>query len=121
QADIANAGANIGELPGPAAILVISAGRKLPSYRRRVFDTSLRLAVALQEIAGCEGGLAHNLCDDLVAEQARLELAAEMRGVFVDIGFSFLDAVQGGLFLKLERLRARHAHVTLDALRHRHF
>jgi hypothetical protein len=92
KADIADARAHISELPGPPAILVIGAGRELPCDSGRVFDAAFRLAVVLQEVAGRKGCLADDLRNNLVVEQPRLELAAEMRGVFIDLGFGFLDA-----------------------------
>jgi len=66
-------------------------------------------------------GLTHNLRHDLIAEKARLELAAEMRGVFVDLGFSLFDAIERGLFIEFLRLALRHAHGALDALLHWYF
>lgn len=56
-----------------------------PGDRGGVFDATLRLAVALEAIAGRKRRLAHDLCDDLVVEEPRLELATEMGSVPVTV------------------------------------
>src|SRR5262249_10206337 len=93
KADIANTGAHIGKLPGPPTVLVIGAGRELPRDRCRVLDTPLSLTITLQEVIRCEGRLAHDLRDNFVVEQPRLELAAKVRGVLVDFRFGLIEAV----------------------------
>jgi hypothetical protein len=99
KADIADAGAHIGELPGPPSILVVGPCRELPSDGGRIFNTAFRLAVDFQEIAGSEGSLANDLRDDFVVEQTGLELAPEMRGVLIDLGFGLLNAKERVLLL----------------------
>ena len=86
----------------------------------RIFEASLRPAIASEKIIGCKRRLAHDLRNDFIGKQSRFELASEVSGIAVNIGFGFFQAKQRGLCFQLTSLVLCDLDFALNALLSQH-